>query len=910
MSFDWLNVPGLSSNNNNSSNPNVQKNGAPPPSVSFDFIHSLKQNNQQPAMVMPKKNNPFANYMQSTTTTTNTSTLLNQQLPQNANYSMTTIKSNIQNSTPMATLPSNNDTVIATNNNNEESYVETNEDLQVPLSLSQLQLSHEEVRTYLRWYKYITTRTHGKLIRLSDVFKFLSNFGISERLKERIFTIFRTCKNALNIGQFFAVLRLISLAVYKSILPTRRMILEKTTVLKPKPILNSQTDEEVYEEVDDDDDDEGNGNKQNDSKVDFDSFTSLLLTGKSTRKRIRRRIKNSAYRNKKVRFSEHITFQEPLQENANNAEGNDKQTDNNDISEDGPLDLSLPMDQLLKLMAKRKERNTALISEVPTEQQETEEEREELKDMQDSLSHFKQIRGPDSVSLIPPSYLGPNGFMGISAQQVPLQPLKPTSTGSANHFMRQEFNTNFGSQDSITQQTMEPLKPTATGSANYLVRSQYSGSMNVNPITNTTGTSNNSNNLMENDIIAQSSTQYQYNNIPNTGNTNIPQIIEPLKPTATGSANYLMKKQINSANQVSMIPNETHTVPQDSFMNFPQHRAEMQKYSQKLQTSQPQQPQQVPTHPLTQQNTYRNNSYGVLQSNQSFLPQNTANTANNILKQQSTYPLSERSNSNYLIPQYTAQSQPLKTTNNVTQGTIPTNNLLSASNVAGNYFQSLLSHTPSPNASNTTLPYQNSTPQQQTMTTTNVIPSRVPQQNTYNNSQNIASQQIFNGNNNNNNNNNNNGQFTYQLYTNTQPVQNSSSFGTNSQVSYNNQSQPSQQPLQQQQRVQYFGNRGSQQNQMQVPNAVQSSNPHNTYIGNTLQSSAPTMVMSQQNTNQSQYLGPPNQFGMYGKSNSPSPVTPRQPNNSIPNISPNDPNILGNYQALQQQVNALQNMYR
>lgn len=35
------------------------------------------------------------------------------------------------------------------------------------------------------------------------------------------------------------------------------------------------------------------------------------------------------------------------------------------VSDSGSLDLSLPMEQLLKLMEKRKKHNTSLISEVP-----------------------------------------------------------------------------------------------------------------------------------------------------------------------------------------------------------------------------------------------------------------------------------------------------------------------------------------------------------------------------------------------------------------------------------------------------------------------------------------------------------------------------------------------------------------
>lgn len=207
---------------------------------------------------------------------------------------------------------------------------------------------------------------------------------------------------------------------------------------------------------------------------------------------------------------------------------------------------------------------------------------------------------------------------------------------------------------------------------------------------------------MENDNTIQYSKPYQYNNISNTRNPNISQTIEPLKPTAKGSANYIMKKQVNMVNQVPLIPSEINTVPQDSFIDFPQHRVEMQEYSQSLQALQP---HQTPTNPSIQQNTYRNNSYNLLQHNQSVLPQNTANTPTDMMTQQSTYPLSGSTNSNHLNPQYTTQLQPLKPSNNVAQSTIPSSNLLSVSNVAGIYFQSLLSHTLSPNGSNTILRY-------------------------------------------------------------------------------------------------------------------------------------------------------------------------------------------------------------
>lgn len=116
--------------------------------MSFVLIQSLINNKHSTNLLwlFQRKNYLFTKYIQITPTITNTSTLLNQQLPQNTSYSTTTIKGNIQNNSPILTVPSDNSTII----NYEELYVDTNEDLRIPLSLSQVQLSHEEIRTYLR----------------------------------------------------------------------------------------------------------------------------------------------------------------------------------------------------------------------------------------------------------------------------------------------------------------------------------------------------------------------------------------------------------------------------------------------------------------------------------------------------------------------------------------------------------------------------------------------------------------------------------------------------------------------------------------------------------------------------------------------------------------------------------------
>ncbi|CCH61298.1 hypothetical protein TBLA_0E02440 [Henningerozyma blattae CBS 6284] len=439
-----------------------------------------------------------------------------------------------------------------------DDYKESQEDLSVPLSLSSTQLTPEEQRTYLRWYNNITKHTHSKLITLTDIFNFMVNFRLPQALQNRLTIIFRSCKNALNIGQFFAVERLIAKAILDSSLPIRKMILEQSGVPKPKSILSQRRAQDKYEEVEVD---AGGQENTPGNPVDIDSFTSLLLTGKTSKKRVRRIIANEELRNKKVHFSEKLSFADDV----TTYDDDDTSMSMHGQDSTGQLDLSLPMDQLLNLMARRKENGDAvgLVSSLPNEQQETAEEREVLEGMKDSLSHFKQIQTVDSIGQMNPNmYMNgvPDQFMPGS-MQMPLQPLKPTATGSGNHLFKQEMAR---AQQGNPNGPLQPLKPTATGSANYLVKQQF-------------------------DPTFQSSTgpaPMQNNNMISPNQTVSPEnqnaTLQPLKPTATGSANYLMKSH--------------YTQP----MNVPQTTGTMQM--------QPQQPQQPPQQPPQQQHLMASNT--------------------------------------------------------------------------------------------------------------------------------------------------------------------------------------------------------------------------------------------------------------------------------------------------------------
>ena len=191
MSFDWLNVPGLDLSSGDQAEKRPS-NGLGPPSVSFDFGINT---------AAPHDSSFWDQGSRSHSDTT---------LSYRNNHPNTGANSATNVNSPQKGDPSHTEVRKLSGG---DVYAESPEDMQVPLSLSQNQLTHEEIRTYLRWYNYICLRTHGKLIRLNDVFRFLTNFNLSQKVKDRIVEIFRSCKNALNIGQFFAVLRLVSLSL-------------------------------------------------------------------------------------------------------------------------------------------------------------------------------------------------------------------------------------------------------------------------------------------------------------------------------------------------------------------------------------------------------------------------------------------------------------------------------------------------------------------------------------------------------------------------------------------------------------------------------------------------------------------------------------------------------------------------
>lgn len=262
------------------------------------------------------------------------------------------------------------------------------EDPSVPLSLTLDKLTKTEARTYLRWYNHIIQRKQHLLrskistVTLKDVFHFLSNFEIKETTKHVLSAMFSKSAQSINIGQFFALLRLISHSLYDSDAnPTRRMVQEGAPIPQPLSILCKRShDSPEPEQVD----------LTTQEKLDLDSFTQFMLTG---HRPTHKRKKNG----KAVKFSDQVVI-EPSSYPAPPPE----------VEVEGKLDLSLPMDQLLGKVNNKDE-----------------DEEAELRDMGDSISHFQNLSHIESTTL-PSSNPAP-------------QPLVPTATGSANHFIQKSM---------------------------------------------------------------------------------------------------------------------------------------------------------------------------------------------------------------------------------------------------------------------------------------------------------------------------------------------------------------------------------------------------------------------------------------------------------------------------------------
>ncbi|ODV82899.1 hypothetical protein CANARDRAFT_180422, partial [[Candida] arabinofermentans NRRL YB-2248] len=457
--FDWLSIPGIDNSNNGTNNnshsttatSSLNASGVPYhiPAVRFDIA---SQNPQEPlesqhtsqitqtTSQQDQFNNIFdklkiSNPERMSQSDDNISIRYQQEQKANHTTGSSLLSSSYGNPVDLPTRASSTDTLI----NPEES--------NVSLSLTINDLSKQEAKTYLRWYNNILARKNGeKTITLEDVFRFLCNFKISDAIRERIKDIFKRAFN-LNIGQFFALLRLLAHAIEGKSL-TKTLIRVQAAIPKPVSIMSRKR---LKDDVDSNATSEEasineNSNGKPQHPLDLDSFTQFLLTGERPSESPKKKSRSG----KKVKFSDEVTIEPSPIEPTSSASSTDNLITNNGSS---ALDLSLPMDQLLSRTKSQNTGNSNSNSFITSRTDENEEE--ELKDMQESMNHFQNVT-IDSVSLhgtpanvpgmmfnnnnmdmqLSPGVLSP--MMTGNEQQPPtVQPLAPNLTGSVSKSMRE-----------------------------------------------------------------------------------------------------------------------------------------------------------------------------------------------------------------------------------------------------------------------------------------------------------------------------------------------------------------------------------------------------------------------------------------------------------------------------------------
>ena len=267
-------------------------------------------------------------------------------------------------------------------------------DQSIPLSLTAQDLTLQESKTYMRWYSDILARTSSRTVTINDVYNFLNNFKIPQDAKEKINKIFFKILSSINIGEFFALLRMIS-HVLQGKEPSRNLIKEQTTVPCPPSILSKKRQKEDEEDLEQDSNDK--------QPLDIDSFTQFLLTGErpSNNKRSKKL--------KSVKFSDQIDVHDARAISP---------AESPLPVEQQQMDYLLPMDQLLERMKKPDE-----------------EEKEVLKDMESQMNHFQHLNTVDTMSVGGTPYLQPN--MTGPAQMARIfspspEPLRPNITGPAD----------------------------------------------------------------------------------------------------------------------------------------------------------------------------------------------------------------------------------------------------------------------------------------------------------------------------------------------------------------------------------------------------------------------------------------------------------------------------------------------
>lgn len=301
------------------------------------------------------------------------------------------------------------------------------DDESVPLLLQTHELTFQESKTYMRWYSDILARTNARgTILMADVYLFLSNFKIPRAVKEKLNRLFHKVLHAINIGEFFALLRLISHTLQGRD-PSRRLI----KVLAPTPTPPSILSKKRHTE----DEDEGEAGVAAaaaagppppaaaetalDKTLDLDSFTQFMLTGERPDER-RARPKRRSKKAKLVKFSDQIVT------DVHDAVGTPSGAVASPLP-GGEIDYSLPMDQLL-----------ARLKQSQAVQPQDDEEREILRDMELQINHFQNLSlvdkttaGHDDFRALRPNMTGPAQMAQMYPERPP-SPLQPNRTGPAD----------------------------------------------------------------------------------------------------------------------------------------------------------------------------------------------------------------------------------------------------------------------------------------------------------------------------------------------------------------------------------------------------------------------------------------------------------------------------------------------
>lgn len=296
--FNWNTIPGLNDNNTNALD--VQK---PAPDHFDDFFNSqLKQqeSHQNPNTSFKDANNIRHETNQSTETFSGIPSSLHH-LMNNLNldtkhYSHSDDNVAITNhSQKTAALDSQ-----SLHKSNSDQKISGSIDSIIPLSLTSEELTQPELKTYLRWYQNIQERKGtSKAVTLGDVFTFLHNFKIPDHIQQKINESFSRTSTVINIGQFFAILRL--LGHFLSGKPLKiALIKEPAPIPQPISILNKKRKEVEIEEVVDE-----NPNEPK-KKLDIDSFTEFILTGERP---VTKKFKRNTGKN--VKFSDVVHFSSP-----------------------------------------------------------------------------------------------------------------------------------------------------------------------------------------------------------------------------------------------------------------------------------------------------------------------------------------------------------------------------------------------------------------------------------------------------------------------------------------------------------------------------------------------------------------------------------------------------------------------